>query len=84
MGKSLKLKMYKAILVPHGGTAAGDEVLRHAVHLAKTDSAKILIKHVVESAPIPPTFALSSSEREKLLQDIADANKLYETQLRRN
>ena len=54
--------MYKTILVPHGGTAAGDEALRHAIHLAKTDSAKILIIHVVESSPIPPTFALSSSE----------------------
>ena len=67
--------MYKTILVPHGGTPAGDEALRHAVHLAKIDSAKILIVHVVESTPIPPTFALSSSEREKLLNDISDANK---------
>lgn len=71
----MNLHMYKTILVPHGGTPAGDEALRHAVHLAKTDSAKILIIHVVESTPIPPTFALSSSEREKLLNDIADANK---------
>ncbi len=70
--------MYKTILVPHGGTPAGDEALRHAVHLAKIDSAKILLIHVVESTPLPPTFALSSSEREKLLDDIADANKTFQ------
>jgi len=73
--------MYKTILVPHGGTTAGDEALRHAAHLAKIDSAKILIIHVVESSPIPPTFALSSSEREKLLQDIADANKTVQNSM---
>jgi len=74
----MNLHMYKTILVPHGGTPAGDEALRHAVHLAKIDSAKILLIHVVESTPMPPTFALSSSEREKLLADIADANKTFQ------
>ncbi len=74
----MNLHMYKTILVPHGGTPAGDEALRHAVHLAKIDSAKILLIHVVESTPLPPTFALSSSEREKLLDDIADANKTFQ------
>ncbi len=73
--------MYKTILVPHGGTPAGDEALHHAVHLAKTDSAKILVMHVVESAPIPPTFALSSSERERLIQDIEDANKTVQNSM---
>lgn len=67
--------MYKTILVPHGGTPAGDESLRHAMHLAKTDSAKIIVLHVVESIPIPPSFALSQSEREKLVNNIDDANK---------
>ncbi|MDX1440969.1 MAG: universal stress protein [Nitrosopumilaceae archaeon] len=62
--------MYKKILVPHGGTSAGDNAVRHAIHLAKVDSAKIILLHVVESLQIPPTFALSETERKKLIQDI--------------
>lgn len=67
--------MYKTILVPHGGTPAGDESLRHAMYLAKASSAKIIVLHVVESIPVPPSFALSQSERKKLLDDIDNANK---------
>lgn len=66
--------MYKTILVPHGGTSAGDESLRHAIHLAKNSSAKIIVIHVVEDIPLPPSFALSDSEREKLKDNIDDAN----------
>ncbi|MDX1596777.1 MAG: universal stress protein [Nitrosopumilaceae archaeon] len=66
--------MYKTILVSHGGTPAGDEALRHAIHLAKSDSAKIIILHVIEDIPVPASFALASSERDKLHKDIADAN----------
>ena len=68
--------MYKTILVPHGGTPAGDEAVRHAIHLAKTDSANILLLHVVESSPIPATFALAESERQKLFEDIDNANNM--------
>lgn len=72
--------MFKTILVPHGGTPAGDEAVKHAIHLAKTDSAKIIILHVIEATPLPGTFALAQSEREKLIQDMEDANnKLKET-----
>ena len=66
--------MYKTILVPHAGTEAGNEAIRHAIHLAKTDSANIIILHVVESIPLPAMFALAESEREKLLGDIKTAN----------
>ena len=41
--------MYKKILVPHAGTPAGDKTLKHAVHIAKSDSSEILILHVVEA-----------------------------------
>lgn len=68
--------MYKVILVPHGGTPAGDEAVKHAIHLAKSDSAKILLLHIVESTPTPATFALANSERKKLLEDIEKANKM--------
>ncbi len=43
--------MYKKILVPHAGTPAGDDALKHAVHTAKSSKAKILILHVVEDGP---------------------------------
>lgn len=43
--------MYKKILVPHGKTPAGDDALRHAIHVAKLESAKIIILNVVEPWP---------------------------------
>lgn len=67
--------MYKTILVPHAGTPAGDEALRHAIHAAKDTSARIIILHIVEKISHPPSFALSSSEREKLVKSIDDANE---------
>ena len=68
--------MYKTILVPHGGTPAGDEAVRHAIHLAKNDSAKIILLHVIEKSPIPATFALAESERQKLVADMESANNM--------
>jgi nucleotide-binding universal stress UspA family protein len=68
--------MYKTILVPHGGTPAGDEAVRHAIHLAKNDSAKIILLHVIEASPIPATFALAESERQKLVADMESANNM--------
>ncbi|QLH03334.1 hypothetical protein C5F47_07130 [Nitrosopumilus cobalaminigenes] len=40
--------MYKTILVPHAGTAAGDEALKHAIHIAKMSSSKIIILNVIK------------------------------------
>ncbi len=40
--------MYKTILVPHAGTPAGDEALKHAISVAKCKSSKIIILHVIE------------------------------------
>ncbi|QLH03350.1 universal stress protein UspA [Nitrosopumilus cobalaminigenes] len=76
--------MYKTILVPHGGTPAGDESLRHAIHLAKSSTAKIILLHVIEDIPIPPSFALSQSEREKLVDDIGNANKTMRESFEKN
>lgn len=67
--------MYKTILVPHAGTEAGDEALKHATHIAKSSSAKIIILHIIEEISHPLTFALADSEREKLLSSIKDANE---------
>ena len=66
--------IYKTILVPHAGTIAGDDAVKHAIHLAKSDSAKIILLHVVESVQIPGTYALGESERQKLRSEIESAN----------
>ena len=44
---------YKTILVPHGGTLAGDEALEHARHITKYESSKIVLLHVLEPWPDP-------------------------------
>ena len=75
--------MYKFILVPHAGTTAGDESLKHAIHIAKTSSAKILILHIIEEIQRPPTFGLSESERENLLDSIRDANESIREECRK-
>ena len=68
--------MYQTILVPHEGTPAGDEALRHAIHIAKASATppKIILLHVVEEIMRPPIFVLSSSERKSILKNIDDAN----------
>ena len=66
--------MYNTILVPHGGTDAEDEALRHAMGLTKNTS-KIILLHVVEALPYPPSFVLSSSERIRLLENVDDVNE---------
>jgi len=67
--------MYKKILVPHAGTAAGDKALKHAVHIAKSNSSEILILHVVEALQRPPTFALSGTESKALRKEFQKAAK---------
>ena len=67
--------MYKKILVPHAGTPAGDKALKHAVHIAKSDSSEILILHVVEALQRPPTFALSGLEGRALVRAFRKAAK---------
>ena len=69
-----EMVMYKTILVPHGGTDAGDESLKHAIHAAN-DTSKIIILHVIEEIQYPRSFALESSEREKLQKSIDEANE---------
>ena len=71
--------MYKTILVPHAGTIGGDEALKHAIFIAKYSSSKIILLHIVEEISHPPSFALSSSERENLLKNINDANNEMRT-----
>ena len=67
--------MYEKILVPHAGTPAGDEALKHAIHIANASSSKIVLLHVVEAITHPPSFAMSSSERKALIKIVDDANE---------
>ncbi len=66
--------MYSTILVPHEGTDAGNESLKHAINAA-TNKSKIIILHVVETIQYPLSFALSSSERKSLQKSIDEANE---------
>ncbi len=75
--------MYKKILLPHAGTSAGDEALKHAIHAAKGISARIIILHVVEEMQRPPTFGLASVEREKLLTRIHEANESTKEEMKK-
>lgn len=68
--------MYKSILVPHAGTFAGDDALKHAVHTAKSSKAKILILHVVEDVPrVPMGFALHTSQMDSIKRKLKEATR---------
>jgi nucleotide-binding universal stress UspA family protein len=63
--------MYKKILVPHAGTPAGDDALKHAVHTAKSSKAEILILHVVEDIQYANIgFQLHQSEYESIRREL--------------
>ena len=63
--------MYKTILVPHAGTPAGDIALKHAIHIAKLSSSKIILLHIIEEFPHVP-LVLHASLATKIEQQIAE------------
>ncbi len=68
--------MYKKILVPHAGTPAGDDALKHAVHAAKSSKAEILILHIVEYLPLVPMgFALHTSQINSINKQLSEVTK---------
>lgn len=67
--------MYKTILVPHAGTPAGDLALKHAIHIAKSSSSKIIMLHVIEDFPHVPVFTLHASQITKIKRDLAQVTK---------
>ena len=73
--------MYKNILVPHAGTDAGDEALKHAIMIAGNNNAKIIILHVVEDAPIPLSF--EHSERRKIVEELTQIRNEMEEEMRK-
>ncbi len=67
--------MYKCILVPHAGTAGGDEALKHAIHIAKSNSSKIIILHVVEDMPHVPLIAGHSSQMASIRKQLREVTE---------
>ena len=67
--------MYKTILVPHAGTPAGDKALEHAIHIAKSSSAKIILLHIIEDFPHVPVFLLHTSQASKVKKEVAQITK---------
>ncbi|HSG73721.1 MAG TPA: universal stress protein [Nitrosopumilaceae archaeon] len=64
--------MYKTILVPHAGSPAGDEALKHAIHIAKSNDAKIIILHVLEEFPNLPLL-MHEEQRERIKKQLEEA-----------
>jgi len=68
--------MYKNILVPHAGTPAGDDALKHAVEIAKSYKTEILILHVVEGVnDVPLGFALFTSQIESINRQLKEVTR---------
>jgi len=67
--------LYKKILVPHAGTSAGDLALKHAIHIAKSNSSEIILLHVIEDFPHVPVFTLHTSQITKIKREIAMVTK---------
>ena len=69
--------MYKSILVPHAGSPAGDEALKHAIHIAKLNSAKIIILHVLEDLPNYPMLLHESqiARAKRQMKEVAKTMK---------
>lgn len=61
--------MYKKILCPHAGTEAGDEALKHAIHVATPSYSEVLILHVVERYLYPSMFSLKTSDKESFIKE---------------
>ena len=67
--------MYKKILVPHAGTSAGDLSLKHAIHIAKSSAAEIILLNVIEDFPHIPVLSLHSSQAAKVKKEFAQITK---------
>jgi nucleotide-binding universal stress UspA family protein len=52
--------MISRILLPHDGTEMSNKAVEKAVELAKALDAQLVLLHVIEQIPIPPTIMLGS------------------------
>ena len=68
--------LYKKILLSHAGTEAGDEALKHAIHVATPSYSEILILHVVERYLYPSMFALNTSDKEFFIKELDEVTEI--------
>ena len=52
------IQMISNILVPHDGTEMSDKALEKAVELARVFKAELVLFHVIEETPVPPSLML--------------------------
>ncbi len=69
--------MYKKILLPHAGTPAGDIALKHAIHLAKSSKAQIIILHVIEETHnVPVGLTMYHAQMESIKKQLSEIRRL--------
>ena len=76
--KSLIMPGYVRIMVPHDGSAMSDKALGHAIYLAKTSGAELVIIHVLEKisdAKVTSLYISSKGESDKQ-NEIGAGNKV--------
>ena len=75
--------MYKAILVPLDGSKRAEAILPHVEELAKSNAAKVIFLHVIESKPfiIGPEFAYVDKYQE-MLDQLSEESEKYLNGLR--
>ena len=52
--------MISKILVPHDGTEMSDKALQKATELANAFKAQVVLLHVIEQIPVPPSLLLGN------------------------
>jgi len=68
--------MYKKILLPHAGTPAGDIALKHAIHLAKSSKAQIIILHVIEELHnVPVGITMHYAQMESIKNQLSEVRR---------
>jgi len=69
--------LYKKILLPHAGTPAGDLALKHAIYLAKSSKAQIIILHVIEETHnVPVGLTMHYAQMESIKNQLNEIRRL--------
>lgn len=48
------------LLVPHDGTEMSDKAFRKTIELEKVSAAKLILLHVIEEIPVPPSLIVGN------------------------
>jgi nucleotide-binding universal stress UspA family protein len=81
--------MISKILVPHDGTEMSEKALEKAVELAKGFNAELVLLHIIEQIPVPPSIMLGGDTvlinraRRSIRRELEEGwNKLGESKIR--